>query len=193
MQRISRREGTNPTSPCIDGETETQEGGELSSSVREPGSSLDSPWLQPAAAFSQKASPGPTLLQKEVGLGQGGRPPASREGVTALGASSIGSLPSVPLPLVYPRSHQKDGKEKQRVQKNSQRSVLLFWGSEAPSSSTPSGTRPEACPPVVEPPALPAPHSAPTPGLELPGFFPGSGISRGCTRNRAGTGPSERI
>lgn len=45
------------------------------------------PGLQPAAAFSQKASPGPTLLQKEVGVGQGGRPPASREGVTALGAS----------------------------------------------------------------------------------------------------------
>lgn len=184
MQRISRRQGTNPTSPCIDGETETQEGRELSNSVREPGSSLDSPWAPACSGLFPKGKPRPNLAAEGGGGGAGRAAPCVPRG---------GDGPGGFRPLVYPRSHQKDGKEKQRVQKNSQRSVPLFWGSEAPSSSTPSGTRPEACPPVEEPPALPAPHSAPTPGLELPGFFPGSGISRGCTRNRAGTGPSDRI
>lgn len=52
----------------------------------------------------------------------------------------------------------------------------LCWGSEASTSSSPSGTRSEARPQLQMSPALPAPCSAPTPGLELPGFFPGSGI-----------------
>lgn len=79
-----------------------------------------------------------------------------------------------------PSLYQKDGKEKLRIRKRPGRQPPL------------SGTHSEAYVPIVAAPALLAPHPAPTPGLELPGFFPGSGILREVTPGTEQTQATQR-
>ena len=70
-----------------------------------------------------------------------------------------------------------------RIEKEARRTEPLSW---EPLRSSLLGP-----PPAAGVPALPAPRSAPSPGLELPGFFPASGISREVTAGTKQARPPE--
>lgn len=137
----------------------------------------------PAAAFPQKASRDLTLLQK-MGMEAGKGPPGILTvGQQPWGLPALAVSPSGPLTLVYPHSHQNNKKEKVRIEKEARRTEPLSW--EPLRSSFPGP------PPAAGAPSPPCPTLGPSPGLELPGFFPASGISRGVTAGTEQARPPE--